>query len=113
MIMATFTNTTAAEIEVIYEFYADNGDGVFATQNTEDALITTDTVMIAAGASLPIMPVNVTNIDASLVGREVFVVINIGGARRSELLDLIECIPLPVSFGSFNAQRNRSNVILT
>ena len=113
MIMATFTNTTAAEIEVIYEFYADNGDGVFATQNTEDALITTDTVMIEAGASLPIMPVNVTNIDASLVGREVFVVINIGGARRAELLDLIECIPLPVSFGSFNAQRNRSNVILT
>ena len=113
MLMATFTNTTTSEIEVIYEFYADNGDGVFATQNTEDALIITDTIEIAAGASFPIMPVNVRSIDPTLVGREVFLVINIGGARRAQLLELSECVPLPVSFGSFNAQRNRSNVILT
>lgn len=113
MIMATFTNTTSSEIEVIYEFYADNGDGVFATQNTEDVLITSDTVMIGASGSLIIDPVNISMIDPTLVGREVFVVINIGGARRAQLLNLIECVPLPVSFGSFNAQRNRSNVILT
>lgn len=113
MIMATFTNTTTSEIEVIYEFYADNGDGVFATENTLDALIRSDTVMIDGSASLNIDLVNITNIDPTLVGREVFVVINIGGARRAQLLNLIECIPLPVSFGSFNAQRNRSNVILT
>lgn len=112
LLTATFTNTSSNEIEVIYEFYADNGDGVFATQNTEDALIITDTVTIEGNGTLLITE-NISSINPSLVGREVFVVISIGGARRAQLLDLIECVPLPVSFGSFNAQRNRSNVILT
>ncbi len=113
MIMATFTNNSATEVEVMYEFYADNGNGVFATENTEDVLITSGTLDIEGGASVMIEPYNITMTDPALVGRDVFVVVSIGGARRAEMMPIIECIPLPVSFGSFNAQRNRSNVLLT
>ena len=109
LVTGTLTNTSINELTVTYQLYADNGDGVLATENTEDVLLTEETVTIAAGGSTLVT----YNMDDQYIGRDIFMVVNIGGARRAQILPLIECIPLPVSFGSFNAARNRSNVILT
>src|SRR5690606_29225341 len=109
LVTATITNILETDLSVTYELYADNGDGVLATESSLDILVDSLTVNILAGASLNIN----YDVPDSLLGREIFVVVNIGNARRAELLPLIECVPLPVVFGSFNAERHRSNVILT
>lgn len=109
MVTATITNNSASPLSVTYELYADNGDGILATEGSEDVLLTSATVNIAGMGS---HPVNYT-VTPQYVGRDVFFVVNIGGARRAQLLPTIECSPLPVAFGSFSANRNRDNVLLS
>src|SRR5690606_35706701 len=82
-VTATINNLLATELSLTYELYADNGDGILATENSLDVLVKTETVDLAAGAAL-----NVNySVPDSLLGREVLVVVNIGGARLAQLLN--------------------------
>ncbi|HEY9363721.1 MAG TPA: T9SS type A sorting domain-containing protein [Chitinophagaceae bacterium] len=109
LVNASLTNSTSTDQTVTYELFADNGDGVLATENTEDVLFETQTGTVMANSAFTI---NYSLQNQDLVGRDVFVVINIGGARRAQLLPSVQCAPLPVSFNSFTANRNKATVNL-
>lgn len=105
---ATLTNNTAAMQMVNYSLYVDlNTNGVFTPG--VDSLLVSGSVQINGGSTYAIPTYT---LPSYLIGYSVFVLVNSGGTSIAQLLPTIDCVPLPVSFRSFNATRRSQNVQL-
>jgi len=112
---ATFTNNTNQAITFNYSLFSDvNENGILSpvSMGGADVMISSGTRTLAANETISVTQ----TLTGDFIDKPVFVVleVNQGGqvARRGQLLPIIECASLPVSFRSFTANRNGRNVNL-